>query len=373
MTAPSAAARKGGRRAIPHYRLVALGSAALLVGCGWGLGRAVRPVEPQSNARAGEVVGGAAPDKADCAKEGKQLHRNPPPPIEYEPYQPSSAEAYIMSHLVELGYNLSSMPPTCGLYADATQSTPHIHASLHAYLNELDDYSRRVKAYAPPSTLDLRARFLREGEQHAVCRSLELHPAGLLGIFNSSGSRQLSSHGTTGGYIEPLLPPLRHPRLCDDRKRYLEDIAYLVHDFAALCRRTRPTSRFVLVDMGASLQFHSSGAQPMVALMKLYRKFGFHFDQYVSAVAAAAASPPFWHPGSPYLFAVSPRNFDRIHSSFSYFAAAARLSIYSIYAYEFTPTDPAKVFQMVPKELHGTFFSPLNASYERFTHVWCYL
>ncbi len=52
---------------------------------------------------------------------------------------------------------------------------------------------------------------------------------------------------------------------------------YLVHDFETLCRKLKPSSQIVLIDMGASLDFHGSGS-PIMVLLAEYEKFGFHFD-----------------------------------------------------------------------------------------------
>ena len=54
---------------------------------------------------------------------------------------------------------------------------------------------------------------------------------------------------------------------------------YLVHDFAAYCRKFTPRTRIVLVDMvGASLSFHGNNDRPAVYLTDIDPKFGFHFD-----------------------------------------------------------------------------------------------
>jgi len=55
---------------------------------------------------------------------------------------------------------------------------------------------------------------------------------------------------------------------------------YLVHDFEYMCRQLKPTSKRIFIDMGASLSFHHGerAAQPVVELLSLYEKFGFHFD-----------------------------------------------------------------------------------------------
>ena len=54
---------------------------------------------------------------------------------------------------------------------------------------------------------------------------------------------------------------------------------YLVHDFGTMCRSLKKTSRTVLFDFGASLDFHGDPMNsPALFLVSLYRKFGFPFD-----------------------------------------------------------------------------------------------
>jgi hypothetical protein len=77
-----------------------------------------------------------------------------------------------------------------------------------------------------------------------------------------------------------------------------------------MCRKLKRTSRTVLVDMGASLDFHlgfSEGDQsmPAVYLTELYQKFGFSFDH--------------------------------------------------IYAYEVTLKEPARVFERIPDHLMASY------------------
>jgi hypothetical protein len=58
------------------------------------------------------------------------------------------------------------------------------------------------------------------------------------------------------GWMEPLLPPFRHSDHCfKQTSKTLLDLTFLVHDFGAICRNLKRTSRTVLVDMGASLDF----------------------------------------------------------------------------------------------------------------------
>ena len=142
-----------------------------------------------------------------------------------------------------------------------------------------------------------------------ICDSLEIHPDGMTSIFesDSSLSKLPALPARRGGYIEPLLPPLRHPEFCyahhnyhnpmvhenpgeanlfsdehpDGHQNHVLDPGYLVHDFAAMCRNNlEKHSRTVFVDMGASLGFHSESKSPppVLDLIRLYERFGFVFD-----------------------------------------------------------------------------------------------
>ena len=169
---------------------------------------------------------------------------------------------------------------------------------------------------------DLRDLFDANGtNQDDVCDLLELHPDGMAGIFpdlsrlsrsssSSSSSSTMKDDSKNGGiFLEPLLPPLRHPEFCfeydrKEREGYpdggdlpdppflyepwwndrLMDLGFLVHDFAAMCRhKLRKNSRTVFLDMGASLTFHGKEGEeeksaPALRLLRLYEKFGFVFD-----------------------------------------------------------------------------------------------
>jgi hypothetical protein len=101
-----------------------------------------------------------------------------------------------------------------------------------------------------------------------------------------NGIREKLSWSSKGGYMEPLAPPMRHPRFCQSRDRIM-DYRYMVHDFEHACRQLKPTSRFVLIDMGASLSYHDMDANnpllkteqtPIEWLLQLYKTFGIKFD-----------------------------------------------------------------------------------------------
>jgi hypothetical protein len=150
---------------------------------------------------------------------------------------------------------------------------------------------------------------MNSSEQDEICMVAEVDPRGLQGIFRSA---QLS-RTRSGGYLEPLLPPLRHPKFCTDGTKFpsmpfekgvtlagsamnfnfLMDLGYLVHDFGQICRQHKITSRNILIDMGASLNFHRHNALNNMApiyLMEMFRKFGFPFD-HIYAFEATPISP----------------------------------------------------------------------------------
>ncbi|CAJ1943949.1 unnamed protein product [Cylindrotheca closterium] len=136
----------------------------------------------------------------------------------------------------------------------------------------LEKYSIAVRNYGV-GVLDIRE--LDKKKLQNVCMSID---AVLKDAFNLES---LSS--TIGGYLEPLLPPLRHPRICKSRrsrKSFLLNIEYLVHDFGAICRNLEKTSRTVFLDLGASLEFHGGTENPAFSLIDLYSKFGIKFDHY---------------------------------------------------------------------------------------------
>lgn len=225
-----------------------------------------------------------------------------------EYYNPASSERYILENAVNLGYDTNSTAKTCTVWKNETATTPAVYRDLHAFRKELVDYNQRRKDFLPVS--DIRLRMDSKEDQEAVCQSLELHQDGLPGIF-PSGQLSLS----TSGYIEPLLPPLRHPDFCfvnaknprsKEFQSSLMKLTYLVHDFGAMCRQLKRHSKIVLVDMGASLNFHKKDPiMPAVYLTELYRKFGFPFDH--------------------------------------------------VYAFEVTPTPPAEVYEKLPAHLMAAY------------------
>jgi len=266
---------------------------------------------------------------SDPARPRRRRHKlpkqEPPPEPPNEPappkksfkeqvvYTPSSAEAYVMQNKEVLGLtNETDMSPTCPLWTNTTTTTTTTdpwYDQLQQYLTELDDYNRRIREF-PSALQDIRQRlFPTDPEEQSrttqaerydtVCSSLELHPDGLPGIFSNSNS--LLSHSNVYGYMEPLLPPLRHPRYCNPLTgqpdaQYLMHLGYMIHDFAHMCRLLKPHSRIIFMDIGASFEFHSNPNfadyehTPALYHVALFRKFGFWFDHiYAYEVAQIPA------------------------------------------------------------------------------------
>ena len=196
-----------------------------------------------------------------------------------------------MKNMVELGHDTRGRRFSSGCSVWGKNLT--IQGDLTTYIDELDAYNKALEEFEGIG--DLRLQGL------AACNKVDLLKAHF-------PSRQLSL--TSAGYVEPLLPPLRHPKCCTtqdgwNRNNFRLDLSYLVHDFSEMCKSLKRHSRVVLFDMGASLQFKGYNGGPPVYLYNLYRKFGFPFDH--------------------------------------------------IYAYEVTPTPPAEVFAQLPPELSSAY------------------
>ena len=215
-------------------------------------------------------------------------------------YQSSPVEDKIFKHLGSLGFNTLGNETSSGckiwrhvVSADANPPVLNtISEELQGFRRDLQEYTNLLENFEGID--DLRRSI---GSSDDVCKMVDLHEKGLLGVF---ANKQLS--WTRSGYVEPLIPPMRHPEFCFDDS-YLINPSYLVHDFGAMCRKLKKTSRIVFVDMGASLSFHESldAESPTMYLLRLFRKFGFPVDH--------------------------------------------------VYAYEVTPTPPEDVFDALPMEL----------------------
>jgi len=189
----------------------------------------------------------------------------------YTSYKGAQVEEYVLEHADDLGYNSEQNPPGCSIWRDESP----ILQKLTAFRDDLKRYQQLVHDF-PDASQDIRTA-MKTSSIEQVCSELELHPDGLPGIFTSG---QLSF--TRSGWVEPLLTPLRHPEFCgtvqEEKREAFMSLGYLVQDFARMCRSVKPTSKIVLIDMGAALDFHANADSPAIYLTKTYRKFGFHFD-----------------------------------------------------------------------------------------------
>jgi hypothetical protein len=284
---------KMARSTIKEAYMASLMTFCLLV-CWWGSARLSRQTSLLMKLDAA-VLEGVPPQQHSLATSS---YKNP----FQGHYEPALVEAHVVNHTRELQFDVP-MPqwvPTCQLWTDST-SSPY-YTQLHEFIKELENYYNLIDAFRLSSDMshDLR-QDVRKHSNHDICDKVKLHPKGLPGIF--SKSQQLSL--TSSGYIEPLLPPMRHPNFCLKGREYLLAQDYLIHDFEALCHKLKPHSRTVFVDMGASLSFHPRQQSPALFLIELFRKFGFQFDH--------------------------------------------------IYAYEMTPYEPHLVFQNLPQHLDSSY------------------
>jgi len=213
-------------------------------------------------------------------------------------YKPAAVEQTIMDNLVNWGWDKASRKvPGCDIWTDNSNGggIGKLYEPLKSFRSELKEYYKVIEKFQPElanikkelikaSTITTTAK---NGEasiiktKEDICKTLRLHPDGLPGLFPSLSL----SHTSTSGYIEPLTTPMRHPDFCFDTsdKAALMDMEYLIHDFEAMCLTLQPTSRMILIDMGASLSYHKetevkAEVPPIVHLLNLYEKFGFHFD-----------------------------------------------------------------------------------------------
>ncbi len=186
-------------------------------------------------------------------------------------YVPSTCEKYIVAHAEELGYASLKNPSGCTIWKDMNAMSKEIYNQLQSFSSDLDNYNDAVRNFEP--ILDVMIG-IKEGNPD-VCSFAKLHPDGLIGLFPS---KQLSL--TKSGYIEPLTPPMRSHKFCYNYSvANLMSLDYLVHDYEAMCRNLKPTSKRVLFDLGATLDLgRTNGLPVMQKLMDEYEKFGFRFD-----------------------------------------------------------------------------------------------
>ena len=221
----------------------------------------------------------------------RELHKLSKVDVEYVP---ASIEKYVTDNLESLGYDRDEtnppLPKGCAIWNAPEASTQENFDNMVAYLADIGEYSKAIEGFTTnvPDLMDVMRERKMGNLDHDIsdiCKGLRPHPHGINALFPS---KQLSL--SKAGFVEPLTTPMRHPSFCESPVHSnLFRIDYLVHDFEKMCLDLKPTSRRVLIDMGASLQFHGD-VQPMVTLMETYAKFGFNFD-HIYAIDITPTEP----------------------------------------------------------------------------------
>lgn len=234
-------------------------------------------------------------------------------------YVPASTEEYLMTNIDTLfplqnkdGSDSLFGGEGCAMYENPNLTTQENYDNLHSFRKDLEVYKEAIDNFDSSTTKDLlkKIRYNKNNDDNdqdkqkdlrEICKVTRPHPDGIQALFQS---KQLSL--TKAGYVEPLLTPQRNPKFCDALSKPTFDIDYIIHDYEHMCLNLKPTSQIILIDLGASLEFHSSHDQPAVTLMKKFEKFGMRFDH--------------------------------------------------IYAFEATPTDPSKVYhKLLPQEYFNSY------------------
>jgi len=190
-------------------------------------------------------------------------------------YNPSSIETYLMDNLVNLGFDIEAKNVSgCNIWKDKKID---IHEDLFVYATALDKYNKAITKFEEvPDVMD--SIQASQNGSNEICKSLRVHPDGIQAFF----PEELLSHGTSG-FMEPLTPPMRHHSYCwKGRSLFKQD--FILHDFEAMCKKLKPTSKRVFIDIGASMNREKN---PLVTFLAEFKKFGFHFDHiYAFEVAA---------------------------------------------------------------------------------------
>ncbi len=195
-------------------------------------------------------------------------------------YVPAMVEDYIVTHSKELGYESTDPEEArgCDIWKHPEKSSNEVFSFLHLYKRNLYNYADTMKHYQSVNLNLMKTMKENDGLRNwgEVCKGLRPTPGGLKSLFPSNQLSFLQKQG----FLEPLLTPLRHPDYCDfdQNRNSVITLDYLVHDFEAMCIKLKPHSKLILIDAGASLEFHGERQIPLVNLIDTYNKFGFYFD-----------------------------------------------------------------------------------------------
>jgi len=209
-------------------------------------------------------------------------------------YLPSGAEQYVLD-------NIGEGTSGCDIY---TKEDSKVRPQLLEWIGELRRYYSEIHnrtEFAP----DVRRLFdIDYRNKEDICHTFSDPGVSLQreqgeGSANTKNSRSLEtknndllteyfakskelSFSNTQGFMEPLLPPFRHPAGLCLHQPHEKSMDYLVEDFGHVCRhKLTKESKTVFFDIGATYNFindeveHSS---PVIQVIEKYRKFGIHFD-----------------------------------------------------------------------------------------------
>lgn len=171
-------------------------------------------------------------------------------------YRSAETEKFLMEHLDELGLNETDASKSKGCapffqHDDEKNSllSNDVVSKFTNYVRDLTTNFTHHEQKFESAEHDLMKTIKISSQEDIpnICKSLRLHDDGSIDNFFSNSELSYSSKM---GYMEPLMPPMRHPEFCSDTK-YLLSLDYLVHDFEAMCNSLKPHSKLVMIDMGA--------------------------------------------------------------------------------------------------------------------------
>mmetsp|Transcript_3245 Transcript_3245/g.4951 ORF Transcript_3245/g.4951 Transcript_3245/m.4951 type:complete len:371 (-) Transcript_3245:61-1173(-) len=157
-----------------------------------------------------------------------------------------------------------------------TEFAPDVRTYFDVHLDNRDEVCLQ---YAdPPADQDkevkqsLRGRDLRAATASSIMQD----------YFNESTEL---SYLPKYGYMEPLVPPLRHPDMCipgNPPGFYMATMDFMIEDFGHICRhQLQKNTRNVFLDLGATYNFNSDvidSNSPAIRAIEKYRRNGIHFD-----------------------------------------------------------------------------------------------
>lgn len=174
-------------------------------------------------------------------------------------YRPAETEKFLMEHLDELGLNNTDASKSKGcapfLQHDEDEKNSllsnDVVSKFTNYVRDLTtNFTHHEQKFEPVHDVMKIIKISSQEDIPDICKSLRLHNDGSIDNFFSNSELSYSSKM---GYMEPLMPPMRHPEFCSDTE-YLLSLDYLVHDFEAMCNSLKPHSKLVMIDMGAGKQ-----------------------------------------------------------------------------------------------------------------------